>query len=65
MSISADGAGRSCGNVLAGAAENLGRAGDFDRAVTLANAALAEPEITVERARAAAVWARSLTRSTT
>ena len=52
----AERAGRSRGNVLAAAAEHLGRAGDFDRAVAYATAALAEPDITGDPAHGAELW---------
>jgi tetratricopeptide (TPR) repeat protein len=50
--------GRSRGDVLVGAAQNLGGAGDFDRAVAYATAALAEPEIAGDRERGAEMWQR-------
>jgi DNA-binding CsgD family transcriptional regulator len=43
---------------LAGAAQNLGGAGDFDRAVAHATAALAEPEIAGDPERGAELWQR-------
>jgi hypothetical protein len=43
---------------LAGAAQNLGGAGDFDRAVAYATAALAEPEIAGDPERGAQLWQR-------
>ena len=54
----ADAAGRSRGDVLVGVALNLGGAGDFDRAVAYATAALAEPEIVVDPERGAELWQR-------
>ena len=51
-------AGRSRGDLLAGAAQNLGGAGDFDRAVAYATAALAEPEIAGDPERGAQLWQR-------
>ena len=54
----AERAGRSRGNLLAAAAEHLGRAGDFDRAVAYATAALAEPEIAGDPERGAQLWQR-------
>ena len=54
----AERAGRSRGNVLVAAAEHLGRAGDFDRAVAFATAALAEPEIAGDPERGAELWQR-------
>ncbi len=54
----AERAGRSRGNVLVAAAEHLGRAGDFDRAVALATAALAEPEIADDPEPGAELWQR-------
>ncbi|HWI00794.1 MAG TPA: AAA family ATPase [Propionibacteriaceae bacterium] len=54
----ADATGRSREDVLVGAAENLSRAGDFDRAVAFASAALAEPEIASDPGRSAEVWER-------
>jgi DNA-binding CsgD family transcriptional regulator/tetratricopeptide (TPR) repeat protein len=50
--------GRSRGDVLVGVAQNLGRAGDFDRAVAYATAALAEPEIAGDPERGADLWQR-------
>jgi DNA-binding CsgD family transcriptional regulator/tetratricopeptide (TPR) repeat protein len=54
----ADATGRSRGDVLVGAAQNLARAGDFDRAVAYATTALAEPGIARNPERAAEVWGR-------
>ena len=54
----ADATGRSRGDVLVGVAQNLGRAGDFDRAVAYATAALAEPEIAGDPERGAELWQR-------
>jgi DNA-binding CsgD family transcriptional regulator/tetratricopeptide (TPR) repeat protein len=51
-------AGRSRGDVLVGAAQNIGGAGDFDRAVAYATAALAEPEIAGDPERGAQLWQR-------
>jgi hypothetical protein len=52
----ADAARRSRGDVLVGVALNLGGAGDFDRAVAYATAALAEPEIAEDPERGAELW---------
>jgi DNA-binding CsgD family transcriptional regulator/tetratricopeptide (TPR) repeat protein len=49
---------RSRGDVLASAAQGLGHAGDFDRAVAYAKAALAEPEISDDPERGAELWRR-------
>ena len=54
----AERAGRSRGDVLVGLAQNLGGAGDFDRAVAYATAALAEPEIAGDPERGAELWQR-------
>jgi DNA-binding CsgD family transcriptional regulator/tetratricopeptide (TPR) repeat protein len=54
----AERAGRSRGDVLAGLAQNLGGAGDFDRAVAYATAALAEPGIAGDPGRGAELWQR-------
>jgi len=54
----AERAGRSRGDVLVGAAQNMGGAGDFDRAVAYATAALAEPEIAGDPERGAELWQR-------
>ena len=54
----ADATGRSRGDVLVGVAQNLGGAGDFDRAVAYATAALAEPEIAGDPERGAELWQR-------
>jgi predicted ATPase len=48
--------GRSRGDVLVGVAQNLGRAGDFDRAVAYATAALAEPQIAGNPESGAELW---------
>jgi tetratricopeptide (TPR) repeat protein len=49
---------RSRGDVLVDIAQNLGGAGDFDRAVAYATAALAEPEIAGDSERGAELWQR-------
>jgi DNA-binding CsgD family transcriptional regulator/tetratricopeptide (TPR) repeat protein len=54
----AERAGRSRGDVLVGLAQNLGGAGDFDRAVGYATGALAEPEIAGDPERGAELWQR-------
>ena len=54
----AERAGRSRGDVLVGLAQNLGGAGDFDRAVGYATAALAEPAIASDPERGAELWQR-------
>jgi DNA-binding CsgD family transcriptional regulator/tetratricopeptide (TPR) repeat protein len=54
----AEQAGRSRGDVLVGAAQNLGGAGDQDHAVGYATAALAEPEIAGDPERGAELWQR-------
>ena len=54
----AERAGRSRGDVLVGVAQNLGGAGDFDRAVAYATAALAEPGIAGDPERGAELWQR-------
>jgi DNA-binding CsgD family transcriptional regulator/tetratricopeptide (TPR) repeat protein len=54
----AERAGRSRGDVLVGLAQNLGSAGDFDRAVAYATAALAEAEIAGDPERGAELWQR-------
>jgi predicted ATPase len=52
----AERAGRSRGDVLVAAAQNLGSAGDFDRAVAYATGALGEREITGDPERGAELW---------
>ena len=54
----AEQAGRSRGDVLVGAAQNLSGAGDQDNAVGYATAALAEPEIAGDPERGAELWQR-------
>jgi DNA-binding CsgD family transcriptional regulator/tetratricopeptide (TPR) repeat protein len=54
----ADATGRSRGDVLVSAAQNLAGAGDFDRAVAYATAALAEPEIAGDPERGVELWQR-------
>jgi DNA-binding CsgD family transcriptional regulator/tetratricopeptide (TPR) repeat protein len=51
-------AGYSRADILPRTADNLSRAGDFDRAIAYATAALAEPEIASDPGRAAEVWER-------
>jgi DNA-binding CsgD family transcriptional regulator/tetratricopeptide (TPR) repeat protein len=51
-------AGRSRGDVLAGAAQNLAGAGEFDAAVAYATAALAEPDIAGDPEHGAELWQR-------
>jgi DNA-binding CsgD family transcriptional regulator/tetratricopeptide (TPR) repeat protein len=50
--------GRSRGDVLVGVAQNLGRAGDFNRAVAYTTAALAEPGIASDPEGGAELWQR-------
>jgi DNA-binding CsgD family transcriptional regulator/tetratricopeptide (TPR) repeat protein len=54
----AERAGRSRGNVLAAAADDLGSVGDFDRAVAFATAALSEPDIASDPTHGAELWQR-------
>jgi tetratricopeptide (TPR) repeat protein len=50
--------GRFREDLLVGAAQNLARAGDFDRAVAYATAALAEARIAGDPERGAELWQR-------
>jgi hypothetical protein len=50
--------GRSRGDVLFAVAQNVGGAGDFDRAIAYATAALAGPEIAGDSEYRAELWQR-------
>jgi hypothetical protein len=49
---------RSRGDVLVAVAQNVGRTGDFDRALAYATAAVAQPEIAGDPEYGAELWQR-------